>query len=136
MRQTRDKGRRKKMLNSQVPPKEFQTVEGFIHPFIQSYLSSLCHPNSFLQESHSPSFLTMQIASSVVPTPVYLRPTVALLVQRSAIFLRNILRRRRWGLTMSFSGKGPAAPKTRKDVAQDSSVLVMQAKIVSILLIL
>lgn len=58
------------MLNSQVPPVETQTVEGFIHPFIQSYLSFLCYPSYTLQKSHSPSYLTGQITSSKGSKPV------------------------------------------------------------------
>lgn len=136
MRQTRDKGRRKKMLNSQVPPKEFQTVEGFIHFFIQGHLSPLCHPSSFLQKSHSPSHLTVQITSSKGPKPVCLTGSiVASLTQVSTILPGSISRSMRWGLTTSSSGRAQATPRTRKDAAPDSSVLVVQARIISILLI-
>lgn len=121
------------MLNSQVPPKEFQTVEGFIHPFIQGYLSSLCHPSSFLQKSHSPSYMTVQITSSMGLKPICLSSTVALLAQVSAIFLRSILKSRRQGPTTS--DRGQAAPKIWKDVVPDSPVLILHSQIVFILLI-
>lgn len=41
---------------------------------------------------------------------------------------RGILRSMRWGLTTSPSGQGQEAPRTRKNVAPDSSGLVIQAK--------
>ena len=59
---------------------------------------------------------------------------MALLAQVPTHFLRSILRSIKWGLTTSSSGTGQAVPRTRGNVAPDSSVLVMQAKHVSILL--
>lgn len=82
------------MLNSQVPPEEFQTVQAFIHPFIPGYLSYLYHPNFFLQKSHSPLYLTVPITSSKGPKPVCLTSTTTSLAQVSPISLRIILRMR------------------------------------------
>lgn len=94
------------MLNFQFPPKEFQTVEGFIHPFIQGHLSPLCHPSSFLQKSHSLSYLTVQITSSKGPKPVCSTGSaVALLTQLSRTLLGSMSESMKWGLTTFTSGK-------------------------------
>lgn len=121
MRQTRDKGRKKKMLNSQVPPEELQTVQGFYSPFHSSCLSSLFHPSSFLQKKpfsllHDSANYFLQVAQ------VCLTSRATSVAQLSTVSLKNIFVEPEVADELFPSGKG-LSPKTRNNVAPDSSTL-------------